>query len=83
MTYVLGFVALEVARAGSDPQTSDEFVRRMWAFFAALPPGEFPHHVQLAPLLARGSTDEQFQFGIRTFLAGLNAQQPQREHSRP
>jgi hypothetical protein len=42
LTYILGFVALEVPRAGTDPQTSDEFVRRMWAFFAALPPGEFP-----------------------------------------
>jgi hypothetical protein len=77
LTYILGFVALEVSRAGGDPQTSDEFVRRMWAFFAALPPGEFPHHVQLAPLLARVSTDDQFQFGIRTFLAGLKAQQPE------
>jgi TetR/AcrR family tetracycline transcriptional repressor len=74
LTYILGFVALEVPRAGTEPQTSDEFVRRMWAFFAALPPGEFPHHVQLAPLLARISTDDQFQFGIRTFLAGLQAQ---------
>jgi TetR/AcrR family transcriptional regulator, tetracycline repressor protein len=81
LTYILGFVALEVPRAGTDPQTSDEFVRRMWAFFAALPPGEFPHHVQLAPLLARISTDDQFQFGIRTFLAGLKAQEPEREHS--
>jgi TetR/AcrR family transcriptional regulator, tetracycline repressor protein len=81
LTYILGFVALEVPRAGTDPQTSDEFVRRMWAFFAALPPGEFPHHVQLAPLLARISTDDQFQFGIRTFLAGLNAQQPEPKHS--
>jgi TetR/AcrR family tetracycline transcriptional repressor len=73
LTYILGFVALEVSRAGTTPQTSDEFVRRMWAFFAALPPGEFPHHVQLAPLLAHSSTDDQFQFGIHTFLAGLNA----------
>jgi TetR/AcrR family tetracycline transcriptional repressor len=81
VTYILGFVALEIPRAGTDPQTSDEFVRRMWGFFAALPPGEFPHHVQLAPLLARISTDDQFQFGIRIFLAGLNAQQPEREHS--
>jgi TetR/AcrR family tetracycline transcriptional repressor len=81
VTYILGFVALEIPRAGTDPQTSDEFVRRMWAFFAALPPGEFPHHLQHAPLLARLSTDDQFQFGIRTFLAGLNAQQPEREHS--
>jgi AcrR family transcriptional regulator len=77
LTYILGFVALEVPRAGSDPQTSDEFVRRMWAFFAALPPGEFPHTVQLAAQLARISTDDQFQFGIRTFLAGLDAQQPE------
>jgi hypothetical protein len=54
----------------------------MWAFFAALSPGEFPHHVQLVPLLARSSTDDQFQFGIRTFLAGLNAQQQSEpEHS--
>ena len=82
-TYILGFVALEVPRAGPDPQTSDEFVRRMWAFFATLPPGEFPHHVELAPLLARISTDDQFRFGIRTFLAGLKAQQPDREHPRP
>jgi TetR/AcrR family tetracycline transcriptional repressor len=74
LTYILGFVALEVPRAGTDPQTSDEFVRRMWAFFAALPPGEFPHTVELAALLARISTDDQFDFGIRTFLAGLNAQ---------
>jgi TetR/AcrR family tetracycline transcriptional repressor len=74
LTYILGFVALEIPRAGSDPQTSDEFVRRMWAFFAALPPGEFPHTVQLAAQLARISTDDQFQFGIRTFIAGLNAQ---------
>jgi TetR/AcrR family transcriptional regulator, tetracycline repressor protein len=73
LTYILGFVALEVPRAGIDPQTSDEFVRRMWAFFAALPPGEFPHTVELAAQLARISTDDQFQFGIRTFLAGLNA----------
>jgi TetR/AcrR family transcriptional regulator, tetracycline repressor protein len=81
LTYILGFVALEIPRAGTDPQTSDEFVRRMWAFFAALPPGEFPHHVQLAPLLARISTDDQFQFGIHTFLAGLTAQQPEPKHS--
>jgi TetR/AcrR family transcriptional regulator, tetracycline repressor protein len=81
LTYILGFVALEVPRAGTDPETSDEFVRRMWAFFAALPPGEFSHHVQLAPLLARIATDDQFQFGIRTFLAGLNAQPPELKHS--
>jgi TetR/AcrR family transcriptional regulator, tetracycline repressor protein len=74
LTYILGFVALEIPRAGTDPQTSDEFVRRMWAFFAALPPGEFPHTVELAAQLARISTDDQFQFGIRTFLTGLNAQ---------
>jgi TetR/AcrR family transcriptional regulator, tetracycline repressor protein len=76
LTYILGFVALELPRPGTRPQTSDDVVRRMWAFFTALPPGEFPHHVQLAPLLARISTDDQFQFGIRTFLAGLKAQQP-------
>jgi hypothetical protein len=29
--------------------------------------------VELAAQLARISTDDQFQFGIRTLLAGLNA----------
>ena len=81
LTYILGFVALEIPRAGTDPQTSDEYVRRMWAFFAALPPGEFPHTVELAAQLARSSTDDQFEFGIRTFLAGLQAQQPAPTHS--
>jgi hypothetical protein len=33
-----------------------------------------PDTVELAALLARISTEDQFQFGIRTFLAGLNAQ---------
>jgi TetR/AcrR family transcriptional regulator, tetracycline repressor protein len=75
LTYILGFVALEVPRAGTDPQTSDEFVRRLHGFFAALPPGEFPHTVSLAPLLARISTDDQFEFGVRTFVNGLSAQQ--------
>jgi TetR/AcrR family tetracycline transcriptional repressor len=81
LTYILGFVALEIPRAGTTPQTSDEFVRRLHGFFAALPPGEFPHTVQLAPLLARISTDDQFQFGIGIFLAGLQAQQPTPKHS--
>jgi AcrR family transcriptional regulator len=74
LTYILGFVALEVPRAGTDPQTSDEFVRHLQGFFAALPPGEFPHTVSLAPLLARISTDDQFEFGVRTFVAGLEEQ---------
>jgi AcrR family transcriptional regulator len=75
LTYILGFVALEIPRAGTSPQTSDEFIRRLHGFFAALPPGEFPHTVALAPLLARISTDDQFQLGIRTFIAGLKTQQ--------
>ena len=74
LTYILGFVALEIPRAGTDAQTSDEFVLRLHAFFAALPPGEFPHTVELAAQLARSSADDEFDFGIRTFLAGLNAQ---------
>jgi TetR/AcrR family tetracycline transcriptional repressor len=76
LTSILGFVALEIPRAGTDPQTSDEFVRRLHGFFAALPGGEFPHTVELAPLLARISTEDQFEFGIRIFLAGLETQRP-------
>lgn len=74
-TYILGFVALEAPRTGTDEDGNDEFVRRLSAFFAALPPERFPHHVELAPLLTRFSSDDQFEFGLRTFLAGLIAQQ--------
>ncbi len=77
-TYVLGFVALEAPGAGTDHDGDDEFVRRLSAFFAALPPERFPHHVELAPLLTRFSSDDQFEFGLRTFLTGLAAQQPDR-----
>jgi TetR/AcrR family transcriptional regulator, tetracycline repressor protein len=42
LTYILGFVALEIPRAGTDPQTSDEFVRRLHGFFAALPRASSP-----------------------------------------
>ena len=45
-------------------------MRRLHAFFATLPPGEFPHTVALAPLLARISTDDQFRSGISIFIAG-------------
>jgi hypothetical protein len=48
-------------------ETSDEFVRRMWAFSPPSPRASSPHTVQLAALLARISTDDQLQFGIRTF----------------
>lgn len=76
LTYILGFVALEAPRAGTDQESNDEFVRRLRAYFGALPPRQFPNHVELAPLLARFSSDDQFEFGLRTFLAGLIAQQP-------
>jgi TetR/AcrR family transcriptional regulator, tetracycline repressor protein len=73
LTYILGFVALEVPRSDISPESSDEAIRRLRAFFRSLPSGEFPHHVELAPHLAHVSTHEQFEFGIRTLLAGLKA----------
>ena len=36
-------------------------------------PRRVPPHRPARPTLARISTDDQFEFGIRTFLAGLNA----------
>jgi TetR/AcrR family tetracycline transcriptional repressor len=83
LTYILGFVALEAPHAGTEQRSNDEFVRRLRAFYGALPPRQFPNHVELAPLLARFSTDDQFQFGLRTFLTGLIAQQPGLQPSRP
>lgn len=59
--------------------SSDDFVRRLRAFFTALPVAEFPQHVELAPLLAPFSADDQFRFGMHTFLAGLEAQHARRD----
>ena len=55
LTYILGFVALEIPRAPS--------------------PRRVPPHRRTRPLLARISTDDQFQLGIHTFIAGLKTQQ--------
>jgi AcrR family transcriptional regulator len=63
LVYILGFVALEIPRPGDDPANSADVVRRMQGFFGSLPAGEFPHHIRFAP--------ERFEFGVRTFLAGL------------
>jgi TetR/AcrR family tetracycline transcriptional repressor len=70
LTYIVGFVALEAQRA-ADQLGNDDFVRRLGAFYGALPPRQLPNHVELAPLLARYSSDDRFEFGLRTFLTGL------------
>jgi TetR/AcrR family transcriptional regulator, tetracycline repressor protein len=76
LTYILGFVALEIPRAGATPEDSDEFVRQMRAFFTTLPVSMLPHTVELAPLLAHISTDDQFEQGMTIFLDGLASRQP-------
>ncbi|MGH9135422.1 MAG: TetR/AcrR family transcriptional regulator [Acidimicrobiales bacterium] len=83
LTYILGFVALEVQRTAADQRSTDDYVRRLGAFYGALPPRQLPNHVELAPLLARFSSDEQFQFGLRTFLAGLAAQRNGTDAAQP
>jgi TetR/AcrR family tetracycline transcriptional repressor len=71
LVYILGFVALEMPRPGTDTASTEDVVRRMQSFFGSLPAAEFPHHVRFAPELARFTSDERFEFGVRTFLAGL------------
>ena len=58
-------------RPGTDTASTEDVVRRMQSFFGSLPAAEFPHHVRFAPELARFTSDERFEFGVRTFLAGL------------
>ena len=41
-------------------------------------PGEFPTPSSSAPLLARISTDDQFQTGIQIFIAGLQRSRAER-----
>ena len=81
LTYILGFVALEIPRGRHRPPDQRRVRPPHVGLLRRPAPRRVPHTVELAAQLARISTDDQFQFGIRTFLAGLNALQPERKHS--
>jgi TetR/AcrR family tetracycline transcriptional repressor len=72
--YTVGFVAQEVARfPGGEPDPSQiaELERQMRVRLEALPIGEFPTIVELAPHLARCAEEEYFEYGLDCLLRGI------------
>jgi hypothetical protein len=70
LSYAIGFVALEVPRrrAGYAPDGSAE--PHLQAAFD-LPAERFPHTVELGTRAGEFVSDEQFEFGLATIIAGL------------
>lgn len=80
-TYVVGHVALEVARTGGGDATDleqTEVQRQERLFFESLPLSSFPVTVELAPYLAECAGDEYFEYGLSRLLAGIRAQLDER-----
>lgn len=75
MVFLLGFVAMETPRHPTPLAAGerDAVVERLESFFASLPVSEFPYHVRLASELARITTEDQFDRGVGTIIAGLRA----------
>lgn len=62
---------------GDDPeQQGQDFVESIAAQFAELPPERYPNLVTHMDAMMTGSSDERFEFGIDTLLAGIAARIP-------
>jgi AcrR family transcriptional regulator len=60
-------------RKSAGIQFDDDFVERLRATFAGMPPEEYPNIVSHADALVAGDGTQRFHFGIETFLDGLVA----------
>jgi AcrR family transcriptional regulator len=67
--YVGAFAYEESLRLGAE-QTSPE---QLGAYFASLPPQQFPTLTRLAPDLVAGDSDARFEFAIDLLIRGLEA----------
>lgn len=50
-----------------------QFLDQVRAYYASLPPGEFPHSSQHADTLVHGTCDERFEIGLDLLVDGLAA----------
>ncbi len=75
LVFVVGFVAMETSRHPTPLAAGerDAVVDHLEAFFTSLPPSEFPYHVRLAPELARITTEDQFDRGVKKIITGIRA----------
>lgn len=72
MIYALGFASYQLPRPWGLPgEEAAELRRQRTHFYASLPREGFPHLVELSPLVTTMASDEQFEFGLSTLLAGL------------
>jgi TetR/AcrR family tetracycline transcriptional repressor len=78
-TYVQGFVLQEqlpmssLEAHGASPEQAAEAVTEA---FRSAPADQYPNVAALADVVVRGSTDEQFSFGVDRMIEGLRTRLP-------
>lgn len=73
LAYTLGFTLYQLPRPwGPEGPDVGEHRRRRRAFYESLPADEFPSLVELAAPLATMASEEQFEWGLRSLLAGFD-----------
>ncbi|MBE8591551.1 TetR/AcrR family transcriptional regulator [Pseudomonas sp. MAFF 301449] len=65
--YVLGFAG-QLNPIGQNPQSADD---ELGEFFQLLDPSKFPVTIKIAPHLANSSINDEFHFGLKLIISGL------------
>ena len=60
-------------QSGMDPEEVRRYFDEVHAFFGALPRAQYPVLASIAPDMTSADGDERFEFGLATFVAGLEA----------
>ncbi|HEY7833075.1 MAG TPA: TetR/AcrR family transcriptional regulator [Ktedonobacterales bacterium] len=71
LIFTLGFVMWETPRVHAQPASI--YAAQWREAFARMPPGDLPQIAALLPELGTLASEEQFEFGLRAFVAGLRA----------
>jgi AcrR family transcriptional regulator len=72
LTYALGFTLYQLPRPwGPEGPDVAEQRRRRRAFYESLPAGDFRNLVDMAEPMTCIASEEQFEWGLRTMLAGM------------
>lgn len=76
LNFAVGFAVFEVRGVSgsmAEGRTLDELQEVMAAMLSSLPVGRFPNIVAMAPAMIGMTDDDQFEFGLRRLLDGLEA----------
>jgi TetR/AcrR family tetracycline transcriptional repressor len=78
IAYAADMFALFVGAFAFEESLQQQVPEELGAYFASLPPEQFPTLARLADDLTAGSTDERFEFAIELLVRGLEAMSGER-----